>query len=104
METAPAEINALETSRAVGSTDEPFSVDIGLPTNNQHSVSPQQEVRPNSAAYPLQFVNSLYGVPLKELSGREAEKVGRDALARMTAARKRSQRGKGGERHEEPRD
>ena len=72
VETAAAEINGLDTSRAVGSTDEPFSVDIGLATNNLHSVSPQQEVRPTSAAYPLQFINSLYGVPLKVCSSNTA--------------------------------
>ncbi len=68
VQTAGVEINSLDTSRSTGSSDEPFSVGIGIPTNNLHSVSPQQEVRPNSSAYPLLYANSLYGVPIKVCS------------------------------------
>src|SRR5262249_55166268 len=68
IQTPGVEITGLDTSRSTASPDEPFSVGIGIATNNERSVSPQQEVRPHSTPYPLTLANGLRGVPLKVCS------------------------------------
>src|SRR5262249_51776564 len=72
IETRGVEITGPDLSRSTGSADEPFSVDVGIATNNLRSVSPQQEVRPHSTPYPLTLANGLRGVPLKVCSSNTA--------------------------------